>query len=159
VWLDQADGVVRGPAGVVAFRRSYNSHAAVEKVPSPFGRGWSHSYSRHLRHCHPLSHETVAGLLRGMGYSLQSHRKTEEGSDHPDRDAQFRHINEQVRHALARGWPFVSVDTKKKELIGNYVNAERQWRYAKQPLVVNSCGFPRPSVGAVPCARAEQHGA
>src|SRR6266545_3555676 len=65
---------------------------------------------------HPISHEKVAQLLRDMGYSLQSNRKTEEGNDHPDRDAQFRHINEEVRAALARGQPVVSVDTKKKEL-------------------------------------------
>jgi hypothetical protein len=94
----------------------------------------------------PVSHEKVAQLLRVMGYSLQSNRKTEEGIGHPDRDAQFRHINEQVRAALARGEPVLSVDTKKKELIGNYVNSGRQWRPAKQPLQVNGHDFPSPEV-------------
>jgi hypothetical protein len=131
---------------------------ALEHLVEPLARGdpesplrWTSKSTRALAaeltaQNHPLSHEKVAGLLRGMGYSLQSNRKTEEGSDHPDRDTQFRHINEQVRGALARGWPVVSVDTKKKELIGNYVNAGRQWRRAKQPLVVNSYDFPKPSV-------------
>ncbi len=95
---------------------------------------------------HPISHEKVAQLLRDMGYSLQSNRKTEGGNDHPDRDAQFRHINEAVRAALARGQPVVSVDTKKKELIGNYVNSGRKWRRAKQPLTVNGHDFPAPEV-------------
>jgi hypothetical protein len=69
---------------------------------------------------HPVSHEKVAQLLRDQNYSLQSNRKTEEGADHPDRDAQFRHINAQVKRALAKGMPVISVDTKKKELLGNY---------------------------------------
>ena len=95
---------------------------------------------------HPVSHEKVAQLLRLMDYSLQSNRKTEEGNDHPDRDAQFQHINEEVRAALGRGLPVVSVDTKKKELIGNYVNAGRQWRQTKRPHKVNGHDFPEPSV-------------
>src|SRR6266566_3266251 len=76
---------------------------------------------------HPISHEKVAQLLRDMDYSLQGNRKTEEGEDHPHRDAQFRHINKEVRLALACGWPVISVDTKKKELIGNYQNRGQQW--------------------------------
>ncbi len=95
---------------------------------------------------HPVSHETVARLLRGMDYSLQSNRKTEEGDDHPDRDAQSQHINAQVRAALARSLPVVSVDTKKKELIGNYVNAGQQWQTTKQPRKVNGHDFPGPDV-------------
>jgi len=95
---------------------------------------------------HPVSHEKVAQLLRGMDYSLQGNRKTEEGDDHADRDAQFQHINERVRDALARRHPVVSVDTKKKELIGNYVNGGRQWRAAKEPQKVNGHDFPDPSV-------------
>jgi hypothetical protein len=81
-----------------------------------------------------------------MDYSLQGNRKTEEGNDHPDRDAQFRHINEQVRRALAAGRPVISVDTKKKELVGNYENAGRQWRKTKSPQHVNGHDFPDPSV-------------
>ena len=95
---------------------------------------------------HPVSHEKVAQLLRQLGYSLQGNRKTEEGTDHPDRDAQFAHINTQVRQALADGHPVISVDTKKKELIGNYANAGRQWRHAKAPLRVNGHDFPGPAV-------------
>jgi transposase len=95
---------------------------------------------------HPVSHEKVAQLLRELGYSLQANRKTEEGADHPDRDAQFRHINRKVRRALAEGWPVVSVDTKKKELVGNYVNGGQQWRQAKTPRHVNGHDFPHPTV-------------
>ena len=95
---------------------------------------------------HPASHEKVAQLLREMHYSLQGNRKTEEGGGHPDREAQFRHINEEVRVALSRGQPVISVDTKKKELIGNYSNTGHQWRPSKQPLTVKSHDFPKPSV-------------
>src|SRR5665213_1830934 len=70
------------------------------------------------RRHHPVSHTKVAQLLHGLDYSLQSNRKTEEGRDHPDRDAQFRHINASVKRSLTRGTPVISVDTKKKELIG-----------------------------------------
>jgi hypothetical protein len=85
-------------------------------------------------------------LLGQLEYSLQSNRKTEEGNDHPDRDAQFRHINEQVRRALAAGRPVISVDTKKKELVGNYGNTGRQWRKTRSPQKVNGHDFPAPSV-------------
>lgn len=95
---------------------------------------------------HPLSHEKVAQLLRDLGYSLQGNRKTEEGKDHPDRDAQFQHINAQVRRALAGRTPVVSVDTKKKELIGNFENQGRRWRKKKSPEQVNGHDFPAPSV-------------
>lgn len=95
---------------------------------------------------HPVSHEKVAQFLRQMDYSLQSNRKTEEGNDHPDRDAQFEHINKQVRQALANRRPVISVDTKKKELIGNYENEGRQWWKSKSPQKVNGHDFPGPSV-------------
>jgi hypothetical protein len=95
---------------------------------------------------HPLSHEKVAQLLRSMNYSLQSNRKMEEGEDHPDRDAQFVYINRQVRRALAAGMPVISVDTKKKELIGNFENHGRQWRKSKSPEIVNGHDFPTPNV-------------
>ena len=95
---------------------------------------------------HPVSHEKVAQLLRDQHYSLQSNRKTEEGADHPDRDAQFRHINEQVKRALATGMAVISVDTKKKELLGNYDNGGKQWLPAKKPVKVNGHDFPSPDV-------------
>jgi hypothetical protein len=95
---------------------------------------------------HPVSHTTVRQLLKAMDYSLQGTRKTEEGTQHPDRDAQFRFINEEVRKALAARRPVISVDTKKKELIGNYENEGRQWRPAKAPHRVKVHDFPTPEV-------------
>ena len=95
---------------------------------------------------HPVSHMKVAQILHGLDYSLQSNRKTEEGADHPDRDAQFRHINAAVKKCLRQGIPVISVDTKKKELVGNYVNAGQQWRAAKQPVAVQGHDFPSPEV-------------
>jgi hypothetical protein len=95
---------------------------------------------------HPVSHEKVAQLLRGQNYSLQSNRKTEGGADHPDRDAQFRHINAQVKRALAKGMPVVSVGTKKKKLLGNNDNVGKQWLPAKKPIKVNGHDFPNPEI-------------
>ena len=95
---------------------------------------------------HPVSHVKVAQILHDLNYSLQSNRKTEEGADHPDRDAQFRHINAAVKKRLAQGTPVISVDTKKKELIGNYDNAGQQWLPAKQPTKVQGHDFPGPQV-------------
>ena len=73
---------------------------------------------------HPISHTTVAQLLHDLHYSLQGNAKTKEGKQHPDRDAQFRYIQRQGESFLGRGWPVISVDTKKKELIGNHGNSE-----------------------------------
>jgi Rhodopirellula transposase DDE domain len=95
---------------------------------------------------HQVSHQKVAQLLRGMNYSLQSNRKTEEGDDHPDRDAQFRHINRQVQTALRRGQPVISVDTKKKELVGNFRNAGQQWRAKGSAERVEGHDFPDPAL-------------
>ncbi len=95
---------------------------------------------------HPVSYVRVGQLLHAQNYSLQSNRKLEEGEDHPDRDAQFRHINQSVKRALAAGWPVISVDTKKKELVGNYANAGQQWLPAKQPRRVQGHDFPGPEV-------------
>ena len=95
---------------------------------------------------HPVSYVRVAQLLHEQNYSLQSNRKLEEGEDHPDRDAQFRHINSGVKRALAAGWPVISVDTKKKELVGNYANTGQQWLPAKQPQRVQGHDFPGPEV-------------
>ena len=95
---------------------------------------------------HPVSHTKVAQILHDLGYSLQGNRKTEEGRDHPDRDAQFRHISTTVKRYLACGWPVISVDTKKKELIGNYNNVGQQWRPTKQPRKVQGHDFPGPDI-------------
>jgi hypothetical protein len=132
--------------------------AILENLVEPLARGdpesplrWTCKSTRMLaeeltRQNHPLSHEKVAQLLHGMDYSLQGNRKTEEGTDHPDRDAQFQHINASVEAALADGQPVVSVDTKKKELLGNYVNKGRQWLPEKTPQKVNGHDFPDPSI-------------
>ena len=93
------------------------------------------------RHKHPVSHTKVAQILHDLDY-LQSNRKT----DHPDRDAQFRHIGATVRRCLSEGSPVISVDTKKKELIGNYDNAGQQWLPARQPIKVQGHDFPTPDV-------------
>jgi hypothetical protein len=98
------------------------------------------------RRHHPVSHTTIAHILHDLDFSLQSNRKTEEGHDHPHRDAQFRHINAAVKRSLAQGRPVISVDTKKKELIGNYRNAGQQWRPAKQPTTVRGHDFPTAAV-------------
>ena len=95
---------------------------------------------------HPISHVKVAQLLHAQHYSLQGNRKTEEGADHPDRDEQFRHISTEVKRYLRRGLPVISVDTKKKELIGNYENPGRKWLPAKQPVHVQGHDFPGPQV-------------
>jgi len=95
---------------------------------------------------HPISYVKVAQILHDQHFSLQSNRKTEEGEDHEDRDAQFRHISACVKKSLTKGWPVISVDTKKKELVGNYDNAGRQWLPGKHPRQVSGHDFPGPEV-------------
>jgi DNA-binding phage protein len=90
---------------------------------------------------HSVGPSTVRSLLHQLGYSLQSNAKVLEGAQHPDRNAQFGYINEQVRRHLRRGEPVVSVDTKKKELIGTYKSPGREWRPAKDPRLVNTYDF------------------
>jgi hypothetical protein len=131
---------------------------ALEALVEPLARGdpesplrWTCKSTRTLAkelsaQAHPVSHEKVAQLLRSLNYSLQGNRKTEEGGDHPDRDAQFHYINKQVRRALAAHRPVISVDTKKKELLGNYENKGQTWHQAKTPVQVNGHDFPGPSV-------------
>jgi hypothetical protein len=100
---------------------------------------------------HPVSADTVGDLLRKDGFSLQGNTKTLEGKQHPDRDGQFRYLNEQARTHRDAGQPVISVDTKKKELLGEFKNTGRQWRPAGQPVEVNTHDFPSDSVGkAVP---------
>jgi hypothetical protein len=153
-------GRIRQPG---AGRKKITAHdpgllPALEQFIEPETRGdpesplrWTCKSTRTLaaqltRQKHPISHMKVAQLLQAQGYSLQGNRKMEEGGDHPDRDAQFRHINTQVRRALAKGTPVISVDTKKKELVGNYENKGRQWLPGKQPVKVQGHDFPRPDV-------------
>ena len=88
-----------------------------------------------------ISHELIRQLLRESGYSLQSNRKTKEGGDHLDRDAQFEFINKQSKEFISDNQPVISVDCKKKELIGNYKNAGREWQPVKNPMEVNVYDF------------------
>jgi transposase len=100
---------------------------------------------------HPVGFRTVPRLLRTLGYSLQSARKTREGAQHPDRDAQFRHINQRVSAAVAGGQPAISIDTKKKELVGEFKNAGREWHPKGKPPRVNTYDFPSMADGkAIP---------
>jgi len=100
---------------------------------------------------HDVHFTTVAQLLRSLGYSLQSNRKTLEGAQHLDRDAQFRLINERVGAAIAAGEPAISIDTKKKELVGEFKNAGREWRPEGEPIMVSTHDFPSQAIGkAIP---------
>ncbi len=90
---------------------------------------------------HQVSHMVVGMLLKGEGFSLQGNRKTLEGSSHPDRDAQFGHISQSVSRALAEREPVISVDTKKKELVGPFRNAGREWRPQGTPEEVRVHDF------------------
>lgn len=100
---------------------------------------------------HAASHATVATLLKDADYSLQANRKTQEGTAHPDRNAQFQYINSRAQAYLKTGDPRISVDTKKKELIGNYKNNGQTWLPKSQPIEVNMHDFPKSGEGkAVP---------
>jgi len=90
---------------------------------------------------HDVSHTVVGELLQQVGYSLQANRKTREGNQHIDRDAQFQYINKRASSFLKDGQPVVSVDTKKKELVGNFKNAGREWRPKDSPENVNVHDF------------------
>jgi transposase len=107
---------------------------------------WTTKSLRHLadeltRQGHAVSAPTVGKLLRESGFSLQANAKTLEGEQHPDRDAQFRYINEQVKEHQAAGEPVISVDTKKKELLGRLPNAGREWRPQGKPIAVEDHSF------------------
>ena len=104
-----------------------------------------------VRSGHSISAMTVARCLHDLGYSLQANRKSKEGRQHEDRDAQFRYISSQVKGFLRAGNPVISVDTKKKELVGEFRNAGRTWRPKGAPREVNSKDFPNLAAGkAVP---------
>jgi transposase len=100
---------------------------------------------------HAVSHRVVAEILHELGYSLQANQKTQEGTAHPDRDAQFRYLNEQVRRYQKKGRPAISVDTKKKELVGSFKNPGQEWRPKGNPEPVRVHDFLIPAQGkAIP---------
>ena len=149
-------------------RRRLSDHdpglvAALERLIDPTTRGdpqgpllWTSASAAHLAReleasGHRVSERTVNRLLHEAGYSLQANQKTLEGRQHPDRDAQFRRINRRVRAFQRLGQPVVSVDTKKKELVGTYRNGGREWRPKGRPLSVNVHDFPDKDLGkAIP---------
>jgi hypothetical protein len=98
---------------------------------------------------HATSHRMVAELLHDLDYSLQANRKTLEGTSHPDRDAQFAYINAKVQAALQAGEPVISVDSKKKELVGDFKNAGREWHPAGHAVPVRVYDFIIPALGRV----------
>jgi transposase len=126
---------------------------ALESLIEPETRGdpesplrWTTTSTRQLAETltgrgHSVSHSVVAKLLRALGYSLQGTRKTLEGSQHPDRDDQFRYINERAEEFLAAGDPVISVDTKKKELVGPFAQAGKEWHPQGEPVEVSTYDF------------------
>jgi hypothetical protein len=133
--------------------------AALEALIAPTTRGdpmsplrWTCKSTRSLATAltergHPVSDFVVRRLLRSLGYSLQANAKTREGAQHPDRDAQFGYLNDQAQAHLAVGDPVISVDTKKKELVGAYKNGGREWQPKGQPEPVKVHDFLDPALG------------
>jgi Rhodopirellula transposase DDE domain len=135
----------------------------LERLVEPTARGdpesplrWTIKSTRALaeelaRQEHPVSHATVATLLEQEGFSLQANRKTREGGNHPDRNAQFEYINGRVKHFLKRRQPAISVDTKKKELVGDFKNGGREYRPKGRPEEVRVHDFVDKELGkAIP---------
>ena len=137
---------------------------ALEKLIDPITRGdpesplrWTCKSTVALagelfdQHGIEVSDKTVAKLLRKHGYSLQAPNKSVEGTQHPDRNAQFEHINAKAQDCVERGVPVISVDTKKKELIGNFKNAGREWQRQGEPDLVDVHDFLSAAIGkAIP---------
>ncbi len=133
----------------------------LETLVNPSTRGdpqsplrWTCKSTRNLAEAlvdqgHRVSHQTVARLLQASGYNLQVNRKNREGDSHPDRDAQFEHIARQARSFQRRGQPVVSVDTKKKELVGDFKNAGREWQPEGSPEEVRCKDFKDKVLGKV----------
>ena len=127
--------------------------AALESLVDPATRGdpesplrWTCKSTAKLadelaRQNHPVTDRTVAAMLKEAGYSLQANRKTREGNQHPDRNAQFEHINNQVKAFLKQRQPVISVDTKKKELVGDFRNAGMEWQPKGEPEKVRVHDF------------------
>jgi Rhodopirellula transposase DDE domain len=153
----------RGAGRKRADYRDPELKAALEQLVEPETRGdpmsplrWTCKSTRNLAtelkaRKHSVGATTVRQLLKDVGYSLQANRKTREGTSHPDRDAQFRYINRRVKTQQRQSQPTVSVDTKKKEVVGNLKTPGRTWRPKRKPIEVNMHDFPDPKTGkAVP---------
>jgi hypothetical protein len=162
------------PEDVVKVRRSNGKRPyevvhpevwpALERLVDPVTRGdpesplrWTCKSTQVLsaelfaQHGVRVSDRTVAKLLRDHGYSLQAPNKSVEGAQHPDRNAQFEHINTKAEECVARGSPVISVDTKKKELVGNFKNAGSEWQPKGEPERVDVHDFPSDALGkAIP---------
>jgi hypothetical protein len=133
----------------------------LDRLVAPLTRGdpqsplrWTCKSTSHLAQelssqGHPISARAVAHLLNDAGYSLQGNRKTLEGATHPDRNTQFEYINAKVKRFQRRGQPVISVDTKKKELVGPYKNNGREWQRKGEPERVDVHDFPDPELGKV----------
>jgi len=151
----EASQRVRRPGGG---RKRLTDHdptllADLEALVEPTSRGdpqsplrWTCKSTRQLaaelqRQGHKVGRQKVADLLAELGYTLQANRKTKEGASHPDRNAQFAHINARVKAFQDRGHPVVSVDTKKKELVGDFKNGGREWQPQGQPELVRAYDF------------------
>lgn len=132
---------------------------SIEEIMDPVTRGdpesplrWTCKSLRNVEESlmkagHSISYRTVGRILKELDYSLQANRKTTEGTkDHPDRDQQFQYINKQAKSFLRNGDPVISVDTKKKELVGNYKNAGHEWEKKDHPIQVLTHDFPDPAV-------------
>ena len=137
--------------------------AALRALVEPETRGdpmsalvWTTKSTRHLAGAlsamgHPISDRTVARMLHSMGFSLQANTKVTEGTQHPDRDAQFAYLSGQVKDHLTAGQPVISVDTKKKELVGDFKNGGREYQPISVPERVNVHDFPDLELGkAIP---------
>jgi transposase len=156
-------GRIRRPGGgrKRTVERNPALREALDSLVEPTSRGdpesplrWTCKSVRQLaaalqRQGHQVSHRMVAELLHEMGYSLQANRKTLEGTEHPDRNAQFEHLNRAVQLHLSLGEPVVSVDTKKKELVGPFKNGGRELRPKGEPEQVRVHDFLIPDLGRV----------
>lgn len=155
-----AEGRIRRPGGgrKKTIETDHSVCRDLEQLIEPLTRGdpesplrWTCKSVRRLaaelsERGHGVSHQWVAERLCDLGYSLQANRKTREGSEHPDRDAQFRHLNATAEGFLAAGDPVISVDTKKKELVGDFKNGGREWRPQGEPEEVRVYDFVLPEL-------------
>ncbi len=169
--LDELEGKTEAPGAGRVRRCGGGRKQETEKWPSLLGtlerlvapatRGdperpllWVSKSYRHLANGlkevgFSVSHQLVGRLLDPLGYTFQANAKTREGSRHPDRDAQFEHINDRVTGFLAAGQPVISVDTKKKERVGAFKNGGREWRPGGEPEEVNVHDFADKDLGKV----------